>query len=522
MPSLRDFFRSDAFVPTTAVFPPIDAEQLASDLALIREGTARGTRNQPRTDEDGFDAIENKIIERVGDLRRKGVDNYAANVRVYDARLARASDARQEVEMTAAKARGDFQAAVTVWQANMASPSAKVSEAFRALQAFRQEHGVLHVARHANFWQWLLVAVLVVVVEGAANAMLFAQVMSQGLAGGLFLAMAISATNVAIASLTTYFGRNLSHRRWLWRLFGLAAAFAGIALCVAFNLGVAHLRDAMEAGLNFEESMRQAWVTLLQTPLELASFLSALLLLLGLLAAIIVGLKTYHAIDPYPGYPGITATVIDARDTYAEDLKRAIHLLEGSRDEAIDQLRDGNVQMRNWIREAVDALYGQSSLRSELDRFLAHCDDKANTLLALYRDANRDARPRTSTADGKGSPTEAPQVPAPSHFHRPYAFPEIMLPPPAEMVRNEAIQEQKQVSELVSKAIGDVETAYSASIAAYPSIQELEASLISGLDVFGHRPQPLAGDSTAADDPGGPTQTSFRVARLHRGGPGRS
>ena len=284
--------------------------------------------------------------------------------------------------MTAAKARGDFQAAVTVWQANMASPSARVSEAFRALHAFRQEHGILHVARHANFWQWLLVAVLVVVVEGAANAMLFAQVMRQGLAGGLFLAMAISATNVAIASLTTYFGRNLNHRRWLWRLFGLAAALAGMALCIGFNLGVAHLRDAMEAGLSFEESMRQAWVTLWQTPLELASFLSALLMLLGLLAAIVVGLKTYHAIDPYPGYPGITATVTEARDTYAEDLKRAIHLLEGSRDEAIDQLRDANVQMRNWIREAVDALYGQSSLRSELDRFLAHCDDKANALLA--------------------------------------------------------------------------------------------------------------------------------------------
>jgi hypothetical protein len=76
-------------VPTTAVFPPIDTEQLASDLALVREGAARGSRNQPRTDEDGLDAIESRIIERVGDLRRKGVDNYATNVRVYDARLAR-------------------------------------------------------------------------------------------------------------------------------------------------------------------------------------------------------------------------------------------------------------------------------------------------------------------------------------------------------------------------------------------------------------------------------------------------
>ena len=82
-----------------------------------------------------------------------------------------------------------------------------------------------------------------------------------------------------------------------------------------------------------------------------------------------------------------------ARDAYAENLDRAIADLDASRDGAIADLRDANQEMRLWIREAVDALYGQSSLRSELDRFLAHCDDKANTLLAVYRDANRAARP---------------------------------------------------------------------------------------------------------------------------------
>ena len=43
-------------------------------------------------------------------------------------------------------------------------------------------------------------------------------------------------------------------------------------------------------------------------------------------------------------------------------------MLEDYRDVAIGSLRDANQDMRLWIREAVDALFGQSSLRSELGR----------------------------------------------------------------------------------------------------------------------------------------------------------
>ena len=68
--------------------------------------------------------------------------------------------------------------------------------------------------------------------------------------------------------------------------------------------------------------------------------------------------------------------------------------------------------MRLWIREAVDALYGQSSLRSELDRFLEHCDTKANALLAIYRDANRGARPGARASLARRRTTSASPTPS--------------------------------------------------------------------------------------------------------------
>lgn len=463
MAGLRDFFRSDAFVPTSAVFPPIDADRLAVDLALVKEGAARGGRNHPGSDEVGPDAIEARIVERVGDLRRKGLDSYGENVRAYDSRLARAVDARQEVEMAAGKARGDFQAAVAVWQARMANPAGNVELAIADFARFRRTHGVGHVAVPASALSWFLVALLVVLVESAANAFLFKDVMSSGWAGGMVIAAAISAINAAIAALATYFGRNLNHRRWYWKLFGLVASVLGIALALGFNLGVAHLRDALEAGLELEPALASSWATLWATPLAIGSFLSALLMLVGLVAAILVGLKTYHSIDPYPGYPAVFRSVSQARDLYAETLDHAIRDLDAARDAAIDQLRDANQQMRLWIREAVDALYGQSSLRSELDRFLAHCDDKAGVLLATYRDANRAAR----------------DTPAPAHFGARFAFPEVLLPRPAEAARDDAVAEQQRVSALVSEAIDAINGAYERSVDEYPTIASLEAKIRS-------------------------------------------
>ena len=469
MAGLREFFRSDAFVPTTSVFPPIDTDRLAADLALAKEGRTRGSQNQPGGDEDSLDPVEARIIERVGDLRRKGLDTYSENVRVYNARLNRAADAREEVEIAASQARGDFQSAVAVWQARMAAPSARVTDAIASLRRFRAEHGVAHVAREANFMSWLFVALLVLVIESAANALLFSRAMSQGFVGGLAIAGSISAVNIAIAGLATYFGRNLNHRRLHWKLFGLVASIIGIVLCLAFNLGVAHLRDALEAGLELDEALAKSWQTAWQTPFALHSFLSAVLMLLGIIAAIFVGLKTYHTIDVYPGYPDIYATVNRSREDYAGHLKNAIDTLEDSRDSAIDGLRDANQQMRLWIREAVDALYGHSSLRLELDRFIEHCDTKANALLAVYRDANRAGRARS-----EGQPE------VPPHFNTVYEFPEAILPRPAEEVRDDAVAEQRRVNALVSTAIADIERAYGESIAAYPSIADLERAIASG------------------------------------------
>jgi hypothetical protein len=393
MQGLRDIFRSDAFVPTTAVFPAIDTAQLASELRLESEGKTRGAMSQPRSEEGGFDVIEQRILERVGDLRRKGIDNYAVNRQAYDKRLTRAGEARKEAEFVAGTAKSDFLAAVKVWKARMATPRTRVTEAYQGLHAYRRRH---HLERPAHepqsMLKWAAIALVLVVVESVLNAGLFAEASALGLVGGVLTALLISVINVACGSLAAYFGRNVNHVNWFRKLLGLGAVLAGIACAGAFNLAVAHFRDAVETLEDWDEAARAAWQSLLSTPLALDSVMSALLIVLGLLITLLAALKTYHSMDPYPGYAKEEASVRRSRAVYADTLTQAIAQLDESRDEAINTLKDVNQQMRIGITEAVDALYGQTSLKSELDRFLEHCDEKANLLLETYRDANRRAR----------------------------------------------------------------------------------------------------------------------------------
>ena len=69
------------------------------------------------------------------------------------------------------------------------------------------------------------------------------------------------------------------------------------------------------------------------------------------------------------------------------------------------------------------------------------------------------------------------EAPVPVHFKERFAFAETLVPRPVEAAREEAVREQKRVSELVSAAIEDIHRAYRESVEAYPTIASLEAEI---------------------------------------------
>ena len=240
-------------------------------------------------------------------------------------------------------------------------------------------------------------ALLVVLIESAANAFLFRAVMSTGWVGGL-------------ASRARSPPRTSRSRRWRPTSgatstigAGLEALRAcrrgvGIGLCLGFNLGVAHLRDALEAGLELEAALTQSWASLWTAPLQLASFLSALLMLLGIIAAILVGLKTYHAIDPYPGYPGDLRNGDPRPRRLCRDLDRAIADLDASRDAAIEDSatrtrRCDSGSARRWTRSTARARCAPSSTGSSRTATTRRTRFSPCTATPTARPAERD-RPK--------------------------------------------------------------------------------------------------------------------------------
>lgn len=127
-----------------------------------------------------------------------------------------------------------------------------------------------------------------------------------------------------------------------------------------------------------------------------------------------------------------------------------MHLAEltEKRDLAIDELRDADSQVREGISEAIDALFGQTTLNSHLVGFLDQCDVKLAHLLAIYRDANRvarnDAEPQSFTASHKFSSFQPAKV--------------------EDGRKNNAEAEADRVSETVDAAIKNIFETYDAAI----------------------------------------------------------
>jgi len=457
---LRNILRTDSFDPSSAVFPSINSDKLSHELKLKDEGKGRGSKNLPGSEDQNLDSIEMRIVQRVEELRRKGLENYENHQRIYAERLSRAAEARKEVEIVAGKARTDFLAEVKHWNLQLATPTEKLFESYRWRQDFREKH---RLSRPANeFGGWLKTFALVfmlILVETVLNGYLFAQQNALGLVGGALAALLVSIANVGMSSLLGFYCRFVLHRNWILKFLGFAMIVLWIVLAMGFNLAVAHFRDALESVGDWGEAAQRATETLISQPLSLASIESWLLVVIGALISIFAFLKGIYTDDPYLGYGKVSRSVLKARENYSDLTSDAIEKLEDHRDNAIHSLQDAHEEVRRGISEAVDALYGQSSLQAQLRSFLEQCEIKVAALLGEYRDANVEAR----------------SDPTPKSFNERYAFDEIKIVPIGDSPRKaDAESEQQKVSDLVSKTINDIFEEFGNSVDPYREIEAVQ------------------------------------------------
>jgi len=423
---------------------------------------ARGDakRNVPPTNSDHYEDHETQIVnlrkskmQRIIDLMhdliqqaREGVTR--AKPKTFDEEIFKRQIGAQQEKLEQFFGR-ELKRARRRWE------EAKTNEerALERLERFVERNNLDRDADDKPFSKALALMLVAFLIDGIANATLFAGASEMGLLGGLVIAFALSAVNIAVGFIVGLWGvRNAFHINIGWRVAGGIVIVLGLSFGLFLNLFVAHFRDVAEASIAAANSGAASAVVsveridtspvldkMLSNPLALHTLLSYLLLASGLIVFIVGVKEGYDGFgDPYPGYGAKSASWKKAKKKF----------------EDIDQNRDGRIvgvkanvlkmldNARIWFdrsqtlhevrRDDIEAAVGvvQEAYRKSCAAEERINEDAAR-LLSVYTRENRQFRTdprRQRRFEKQGRPLTDP----PARFDREPQF-ESLVPPIAEV-----------------------------------------------------------------------------------------
>lgn len=279
------------------------------------------------------------------------------------------------------------------------------------LQHFKQQHSDRIGKRtpdiKKNVEQTLAILLLIMIIEGCFNALLFKDAQSSGLMGGMMVAFGISAVNVLTGVLAGFFGlRYLNHPEKGFKIAGGVVAGILIMFGIMLNFFIAHFRDAVEVSLHaaqdagslagfsmFDISPGTVVGSMFPNIFGLDSLVAIGLLLIGLT---IFGVAIYEGYDKisdrYPGYGRVWR-----KERLAYEKRQAV------RNGVRDDLSDYFTRCRFWFetqhtrhtaakREIEKSLNILEANRDKAVGIAAKAGDQERSLKIAYRQAHRRAR----------------------------------------------------------------------------------------------------------------------------------
>jgi hypothetical protein len=453
-------------VPSILEFKLIDTIGMAKRMKLVERGTERGEQNQPTTGMEILDIVEQEIVNEIA---AEGTIIYSAYLDSQKSYADRAKRLDIQTLITnlgslEGGAKADFTHDLHSGKDELYALKRNVIETEQELTRFRHEHGLRRPVRNQGNMgiKWGLLP-CIIAAEGVMNGVFLSKGNVFGLAGGIFNALLIAAINVFFGFIV---GRTalpyLYHRNIGLKLLGAILAAAYLAIAVAFNLGVAHYRNAI--AVDPYEASSLAYNAFMAAPFQINDMESWALFLLGMifsLAALIDGLKFN---DPYPGYGRRYQDNIAALDLYRRTKDYHLQELEDRRDGWEEKLSDLTQTVTNRLDEQENINNNSRILRSRIEEHFAHLDSAGNKLLLIYRDANIRAR----------------SAPAPSHFDVPWTYERPSVAAAVVIIENrEHLREQAQAA-LASApgAQNSLQTAYEAALMEYQRIDQMTAEAV--------------------------------------------
>jgi hypothetical protein len=395
------------------VFPALNIAKLAADLGVGKMGAQRGANEEPSSDSAVFDDIETRIVERVEAEKNSAHGIVLDELHLYKERLS-----GLDFEGRFATIRQAAPAAVTEFRAEAALGRDELHGLRRHLRDveaerddFRRRHKLKRAARWAAGGSLTLkVGILLVlfVFEVFLNGFFLSKGSELGYVGGAAEALIFALFNIGVSFLAGAVGvRELNHRNYIRKLFGLVALIGYVVLAVLLNLTLAHYREA--AGSLVSDAGQEVLVRLRTNPLGIADVKSWLFFGIGIMCSLIAFGDSYLIFDPYPGYGMLEKRRAGAYEAYINRKNELIAALLTIRDQAIEILEEANRDLSVRRSEYDAILESRTRLLRLFEAHQAHLDRTANALLTTYREANKRSR----------------KTPPPPRFAAPYVLEKI-------------------------------------------------------------------------------------------------
>lgn len=375
---------------------PIDIEQLTVSLDLLNKAKDLGQKGLPAPDAKMPTGSEADIIRTIERHRQGNVDWAVRRLAVLSETMSKqqvalqVNQARQADEEFNRKA--SLRLAEFAGRLRASGMQARIYQ--EELEQFKTENRLTRQSRHQSTLGFILACVIVcffIIIEGAANATLFAQGLDGGWLEGLTLAMLFAAVNVVLAfGIGKYLLRQLFHRSWLRKLIGITGAALGMLTVVCMALLITHYRDSLTAG--FENAATVAFTSVITQPFKFADIFSVILCVLSLgfgLAAIVDGL---FSDDLYPGYGSASRRAKKSLEEYEADLAEAREELEELKEEALADFDESVNRSRGVIAIFQNCIEDKRTTASRLATAMHDADHSLSALLHRFRTENEKHR----------------------------------------------------------------------------------------------------------------------------------
>lgn len=421
----------------------LDVPQLRVELEVEESARKTALAGQPSPDATELSGPEQRIIARLERSRRDYMAWAAKRLAILNKDLAtheipaninRANAAEKQFETRAS-------ALVADREADLRALAAEAERAQRALEAFRQAHGLdgpaLNLSAARTFLAYAVLA-LFVVVEGLANAFFFSQGIDTGLIGGFVYAALFAAINVGVAfSLGKAVIRNVFHRSLARKLWGWTGVVIALVSMVAIGLVIAHFRDSLMVAA--PDPTRDALMSLVSSPFGLRDVLSFLLLAISVGFALAAMLDGLFSGERYPGYGKVSREAEAAVEEYESELSELRDELQGLKDKTIAALVEEYKTAHASLQRLGSIVQTKKALKLRLETAMDNAERCMVALIHEFRTINQEHR------DG---------LPAPAYFNMPVRLSRIERP---EFDIEQDAAKLEELGRDVEKLIGSIE-----------------------------------------------------------------